>query len=1294
MTRSISRLSGARELAARRVFTSALLITSLAVVNPGPTSAQIPLEGAAPAHWIWAPSTGVATQSVPAQTRYFRRSFQIKENGSTLNLDATADDAFTLWLDGKEIARGKDWKTARHARATLAAGSHVLAAEVVNDAPGPAGFLVRGAVTPLGQVAPVHTDAQWKTADSVAAGDDWRAAAYDDSRWAPAVDLGPLDTPPWKGVAFEHGDSAGRFKVPEGFAIRMVAAPGVTGSAVSFAFDERGKPCVGIERGPIARLIDKNDDGEYDGRVAITPGLSNCQGFTFHKGSLYAVGLGPEGTGIYKLADPDGDGIFDKPALLRAATGPIQEHGPHAIVVGPEGSLYFNNGNHVHLEPPIDPASPANVAYEGEVLPHLNDPRGHAVNVMAPAGEILRSDDDGKTWSRVSAGFRNHYDFAFNREGEQFTFDSDMEWDVGLPWYRPVRVIHSVPGGEYGSRNGSAVWPAYFYDSLPSILDVGRGSPTGVTFYEAKQFPFEWQDNFLVCDWSQGRILAVKLTPDGASYRAEPKELVSGQPLNCTDIEVGPDGSVFFTTGGRGTLGGLYKVEWTGARKTFPPLTDPYFFEVMGMESPQTAYSRARVGEIKAKHEARWGIDLLQMATSQQPVGFRTRALELLARFGPAPDDKTLATLSGDNSEVMRRKAVFLLGMHRSDLARKAIAHALTDPDALVRRRACEALVRSQGPMPVERLAALLADKDHHVRYAARIAIEHAEPAKHQDLLLSARSKRPALEGMLAIVRATKLTAEAQEDLLARQLELWDGGSSIDELFDLVRVTGLTYRMGPTRPEDCKNSPAIRNQLLDFFQRLPASPPPRDRNASRTAGVIAALRCEVARLLAYLNEPAAIGPLLEAQKGERDRSLQVHYAYCLRNIKEGWTPEQKRHLWEWYETASRWDAGYSYLGYLDAMVQELASLLSPEERASYLANAAATPFPARVLFRSLDLGSDVDLIKAMPALYRTLGRNDNAAAAGELRTLILEKLGQATPPEAHAALRELVVADPSRRDLIARALCENATAEDLTILVGSLESRDPNTTSQVLKALVKLEARPEGAMPLRNLLRLARRTGPSILPTLNPLAGRWTGETGKEEDLADFERSLKFWEGVYRSKYPQGSTLDEANEGQNAYSLAQVLVGVLQSPARKNASADRGKAVLQRARCLDCHKLGSEGQGLGPDLTTVASRFRPGEILESIVEPSMVISDQYKTVAIATTDGKLFTGMPVGEDADNKILLLPDGTKVTVAKLDIEDQKESRVSVMPEGLINTLSYQEIADLLALLEAQPRVDAKK
>ena len=69
-------------------------------------------------------------------------------------------------------------------------------------------------------------------------------------------------------------------------------------------------------------------------------------------------------------------------------------------------------------------------------------------------------------------GFRNPYNHAYNYEGEAFTFDSDMEWDINLPWYREVRSVHGIPSADFGWRTGSGKVPGLtFFDSLPPVDD-------------------------------------------------------------------------------------------------------------------------------------------------------------------------------------------------------------------------------------------------------------------------------------------------------------------------------------------------------------------------------------------------------------------------------------------------------------------------------------------------------------------------------------------------------------------------------------------------------------------------------------------------------------------------------------------------------------------------------------------------------------------------------------------------------------------------------------------------------
>jgi putative heme-binding domain-containing protein len=808
-----------------------------------------------------------------------------------------------------------------------------------------------------------------------------------------------------------------------------------------------------------------------------------------------------------------------------------------------------------------------------------------------------------------------------------------------------------------------------------------------VTFYQGHAFPRDYDDNFLICDWSQGRILAVGLTRDGASYKARPKELVSGQPLNCTDIEVGPDGAVYFTTGGRGTLGGLFRVSWADARPETPP-ADPIAAAV-AIGSPQSSFAREQIGRIKTRMGDEFSTRLAALAVEPKvPAADRIRALDLLAQFEPrfgqgiVPEIVLLA-LAKDGDAAVRGHAVAALGRRRSDAGRAGLVDALADADPFVRRRACEGLAQQPaGTIPVNRLVPLLADPDRWIRYAARIALEHADPAAVRAVKLPSQAPRPIIEWMLVLARSSRLAEagsldpSAQDWLLGQQVTML-ASARLDrtERLDLIRLIGLTYLLGPRKPADVPASAEFRRLLLAAF---PAGDGAMDR--------------ETARLLAFLGEPRAVAAILKAQAADADHANQIHYTYCLRAIQTGWTPEAKRQLWAWYETASHWDGGYSFLGYLDFMAQELVARLDPAERDALLGEGVRFPFPTRVLVRSLDLDADPGRVADLAALYPRLAQTDNAGAAGELRALMLEKLGQSTHPEARAALRNLAQADPSGSDLIARALASRPTAEDLPLLVAALESTDRNTTGAVVGALRRLKAAPEGPEGLRNLIRLARRTGPSMKDALNDLATRWTGSAPPSPG-AEFAQALGRWEKVYAEAFPAGPPLAEAAATPtDAYTLPQLVAQVVQTGLVKRGSPERGLLVMAKAKCLDCHKLGDKGQGLGPDLTTVASRFQPRDILESIVEPSKVISDQYKSVMVATVEGQVYNGMPAGGDDRQLVLLLSDGTKATIPKADIDEQAESKVSVMPEGLLGGLSLQEIADLLALFEAQPRVEA--
>ncbi len=125
---------------------------------------------------------------------------------------------------------------------------------------------------------------------------------------------------------------------------------------------------------------------------------------------------------------------------------------------------------------------------EDHLLPRMWDANGHAVGILAPGGWIASTDPDGNSWDIWSIGYRNPYDMAFNADGELFAYDADMEWDVGMPWYRPTRVVHASSGSEFGWRSGSGKWPVFYQDSLPPLVNIGPVLPLVLTLVMAWRF--------------------------------------------------------------------------------------------------------------------------------------------------------------------------------------------------------------------------------------------------------------------------------------------------------------------------------------------------------------------------------------------------------------------------------------------------------------------------------------------------------------------------------------------------------------------------------------------------------------------------------------------------------------------------------------------------------------------------------------------------------------------------------------------------------------------------------------
>lgn len=354
--------------------------------------------------------------------------------------------------------------------------------------------------------------------------------------------------------------------LPPGFKAELIrSAQGDDGSWVSMAFDPQGRITLAREKQGLLRL----DLKDHSVRV-IEDTLLECRGLLYAHGVLYANANNSKG--LYRLRDLDGDGVFEDKKELMHTEGGVG-HGRNHIKLGPDGRIWVAHGNNVLLPSPLAESSPLRHYATDQVLPNPWDGSMFDGNVELPAGHVIAINPEDGKMELIAGGLRNPLDLAFNHEGELFTFDADMERDVGASWYMPTRVLHIVPGADFGWRRGTGRFPAWYADALPSVIDIGLSSPTGVFFGYGAKLPARYQEALFILDWTYGRIIAVHLKEKGASYAGTQEPFVSGRPLNVTDGCIGPDGALWFITGGRGTQSGLYRITYAGTDETAPIAT-------------------------------------------------------------------------------------------------------------------------------------------------------------------------------------------------------------------------------------------------------------------------------------------------------------------------------------------------------------------------------------------------------------------------------------------------------------------------------------------------------------------------------------------------------------------------------------------------------------------------------------------------------------------------------------------------------------------------------------------------
>ncbi len=564
--------------------------------------------------WIW-----LSKSSKPKEQITLAREFTLAGDVKSAVLSVSVDNGAKVFINGKHAADNRDWMqpvVKADVKALLTKGKNEIRLDAHNNEGSAAAVAVLEVELADGKKVTIET------------GPEWKAATTGTTDFKPAVVIAKYGAGPWGDAFAQAGGGKGKNTVKRGVDTSVQEAtkpadiqtlPGFKvellytvpkaeqGSWVSMTVDKKGRLLCGDQYGALYRVTPPAIGSKDAAKVEkLDVSIGGAHGLLYAHDSLYVM-LNEKGapeakglaSGLYRLKDKDGDDHFESPVLISECQGG-GEHGPHSIQLAPDGkNIFFNCGNHTKLPVNLSLSRAKMGSWdEDHILPRLWDGNGHARGITAPGGYVCKTDPEGKKVELFCMGFRNEFDFAFDSNGEVFTYDADMEWDIGSPWYRPTRINHCVSGGDYGWRSGSGKWPTYYPDSLPEAVDIGPGSPTGVTFGTGAKFPAKYQHALYGNDWTYGTMYAVHCKPDGAGMKAVKEEFVSGKPLPLTDVVINQhDGAMYFAIGGRRAQSALYRVTYAGKESTAP--AQPYVL------TPEMKQRR----EIERLHEDGTGSD-------------------------------------------------------------------------------------------------------------------------------------------------------------------------------------------------------------------------------------------------------------------------------------------------------------------------------------------------------------------------------------------------------------------------------------------------------------------------------------------------------------------------------------------------------------------------------------------------------------------------------------------------------------------------------------------------------------
>ncbi|MEX1024734.1 MAG: HEAT repeat domain-containing protein [Planctomycetota bacterium] len=977
------------------------------------------------------------------------------------------------------------------------------------------------------------------------------------------------------------------------------------------------------------RLVrDTDGDGVADEATIFAEGFSDLMdgiaaGVLKVDGDVYYTCI-PH---LWKLRDEDGDGVADQRQSLAEGFGvhvALLGHDLHGLVVGPDRRLYFSCGDRgMNLEP-----------------------SGHDI-VLPHEGAVLRCEFDGSNLEVVHQGLRNPQELVFDLHGDLFTGDNNSDGGDQARW------VHVVPGGDSGWRhhyqyvtepvlrgpwNAEEQWKPPGANQAawlnPPIANLGAG-PSGLDLAPGTGHPPELTGRFFLADFrgdpSFSGVWSFTLERKGAFFDVVDREEWLWKTL-VTDFQFGPDGCAYWTdwVAGWGMTGKgrVFRMAWDGA------------------DAELVEETRALLAG---------DFDALEAAELERLLGHADRRVRQQAHFALADRGaEGVATLSrvaaGNPAPFARLHAIWGLWVagKREPAAAAWLASLLDDADEDVRTQAVRVLGDLRVEGVAEKLVARLDDESARVRFHAALACARVK----------AVGARPALERMLVDAAATgdpNLRHAAVVGLAACCETLGtdpvpdDEGLALGRLLALRRVGNfaITMYLDAAPPLAIEAARAIYDDATVPGDDVLAIWAPTGANGESQEGSEA--RAKLLRepafvrrvVAARLASPMPATALLEVASWDVDDAVRAEVLALVARADEPSPRDMISGAWHPLEPKAKLD---------------LSDWLESPER------SRATAFPGEsdeVQLAWLDLVADMRRAPArrLDALEHFFG---DAARSGRVRARALEAVVALHSDDASAYVdRALAADDAVLRAAALEALGVLEPADALARLGGVLTSGTLPERRAAYRVLAGLAGDVATGLIADELVKLsAGLVSPEL--TLDLVLAAEGNESPLIVSLLDAHRAA-------------ATLLDPK--------LAPYLDGLA------GGDAQRGKRLFESTElsCLRCHSVtGDWSAQIGPSLHDVARQLPALEQVASIVDPNRRVARGFETeLFFPLDDSPPIVGRVNVETPDSVQVIDAEGVLHDLSKSSI-DVRRKDLSSMPEGLADSLSREEMRDLLAYL----------